>query len=360
MTREAFHLFGLGCLFFKVMPYIDPLQTCVMTISISFLPSVIDFSSSMYQEEEEKRDVIYLCEQCFRCILIPGSFIATATTMVMSNDKRNIIQYPKQGELVIWSITSIVMISTRSIKTYYLFKNTISSNGTQNNICQNEGQQDDNNSENKQNKNDPTKKNSGSVIMHMFSSLLRIIFLLILFPTLFCPGIRGFNETFDLFLSFKNVSGFLPLNCTNISKDSNVSKRFDNIPVICNEEGVSFWLIMSAFLGHSAGTLLATHVGVLACRLTTQIYGFALPLIVATPLYTIIVIVVNETNVKFANDHLLLRSENKWLLIVFFVIGWVGQAHLCRHVFKNGETRLQLPRRLVTYLFSLYKKCDLS
>lgn len=322
------------------MPYIDPLQTCVMTISITFLPSVFDTLSSIFREKDYcLKDKIIRYTGYFSCIFILGSFIATATTMVLSNEKRNIIWYPKQEELILWSITSIVMMSTRSIKTPYFLKDQ------SNNIPQNGRQQDDINSDEI-----ARRKKSGSVIMHMFSSLLRIILLLTLFPTVFCPGIRRLNETFDAFLSLTNVSGFLPLNCTDISKDSNVSNRFDNITIFCNEEGVSFWLVLSPFLAHCAGTFLTTHFGVLACRYQMQIYGFALPLIVATPLYTIIVIVVNETNVKFANGHMLLRSENEWLLIVFFFIGWIGQSLLCRHVFENGKTRIQFSRRLVTYL----------
>lgn len=102
--------------------------------------------------------------------------------------------------------------------------------------------------------------------MYMFFSLLRIIFLFILFFIFFCLGIWGFNEIFDLFLLFKNVLGFLFLNCINILKDLNVLNRFDNIFVICNEEGVFFWLIMSVFLGYSVGMLLIIYVGVLVCR----------------------------------------------------------------------------------------------
>lgn len=338
MVREAFHLFGLGCLFFKVMPYTDPLQTCVMTISILFIPSVFDFRSSI----DRKKDNIRKCKRFVSCFFILGSFIAISTTMVLSNEKTNIIRYPKQGELILWSITSIVMMSTRSIKPYF-HKNKDGHDS------QTERQQGDSNSDT----NDRQKKKSGSVIMHMFSSLLRIILLLTLFPTVFCPGIREFNETFDAFFSLTNVSGVLPLNCTDLSEDSNVTNRFDNITVFCNEEGVSFWLVIIPFLAHCAGTLLTTYFGVLACRLKMQIYGFALPLIVATPLYTISIIVVNETNAKFANGHMRLRSENKWLFLAFFFIGWVGQSLLCRHVFKNGETSIELPRRLVTYLFSI-------
>lgn len=342
MVRETFHLFGLGCLIFKVMPYTDPLQTCALTISILFLPSVFDFLSS------KNRIWKHECPKYIRfisVIFILGSFIATLTTMVLSSEKRNINRYPKQEELIIWSINSIVMMSTRSIKTYYFRK-------------PNENQP---RKETKHNRiisillKMIKQKQFGLVIMHMISSLLRLTLLITLFPTVFCPGIRGFEKTLDAFFSLTNVSGFLPLNCTDISKDSNTSNKFDNITVFCNEEGVSFWLVISPFLAHCAGTFLATHFGVLACRLTMQCYGFALPLIVATPLYTIIVIVVNEINPKFANGHMLLRSENKWLFIVFFIIGWIGQSLLCRHVFRDGETRIQLPRRLVTYLFFYIK-----
>lgn len=345
MVRETFHLFGLGCLIFKVMPYTDPLQTCGLTISILFLPSVFDFLSSINRNRKHCHEII----RFISIIFILGSFIATLTTMVLSSAKRNINRYPKQEELIFWSITSIVMMSTRSIKTYHFPK----PNANDENQLRNKTQHDGVNST----ENDRPKKKSGSVIMHMISSLLRLILLITLFPTVFCPGIRGFEETLDAFFSLTNVSGFLPLNCTDISKDSNISNRFDNITVFCNEEGVSFWLVISPFLTHCAGTFLTTHFGVLACRLTMQRYGFALPLIVATPLYTIIVIVVNETNPKFANGHILLRSENKWLFIVFFIIGWIGQSLLCRHVFRDGETRIQLPRRLVTYFFF---KCDMS
>lgn len=327
MVREIFHLFGLCCLFFKVMPYTDPLQTCVLTISILFLPSVFDFLSSIDRGEKMSKYIPFIGG-----FFILGSFIATLTTMLLSNKKTNIIRYPNQQELIVWSITSFMMMSTRSIKTYYCPKS-----------------KDENQSQN--NTNQRSKKKPGSVKIHMLSSISRLILLLTLFPTMFCPGIRGINETFDAFFSLTNVSGFLPLNCTNISKDSNVSNKFDNITVFCNEEGVSFWLVISPFLAHCAGTFLTTHFGVLACRLTMQLYGFAIPLIVATPLYTIIVIVANETNAQFANGHMLLRSENKWLFIVFFCIAWVGQSLLCRHVFKNGETRIQLPRRLVIDLF---------
>lgn len=333
MVREAFHLFGLGCLFFKVMPYTDPLQTCVMTISILFLPSVFDFLSSIIRKTTFVRRFF---KPFISCFFIIGSFIVTSTIMLLSNKKTNIIRYPNQKELIFWAITSFVMMSTRSIKTYYYSKATVEGR-SQNNTTQHE--------------NCGPKKPSGSVKIHMLSSLLRLILLLTLFPTIFCPGIRGINETFDAFFSLTNVSGLLPLNCSDISNETNVSNKFDNITVFCNEEGVSFWLVISPFLAHCAGTFLTTHFGVLACRLTMQRYGFAVPLIVATPLYTIIVIVLNETNANFANGHMLLRSENKWLFIVLFCIAWVGQSLLCRHVFKNGDTRIQLPRRLVTFFF---------
>lgn len=337
MVRETFHLFGLGCLIFKVMPYTDPLQTCALTISILFLPSVFDFLSSINRNRKHCHEYI----RFISVIFILGSFIATLTTMVLLSEKRNIYRYPKQEELIIWSINSVVMMSTRSIETYYF--RTPNEN------------QPNNKTNHKSMVSNLLKRikeiKFGLVTMHMISSLLRLILLITLFPTVFCPGIRGLEKTLDAFFSLTNVSGFLPLNCTYISKDSNTSNKFDNITVFCNEEGISFWLVISPFLAHCAGTFLTTYFGVLACRLTMQCYGFALPLIVATPLYTIIVIVVNETNPKFANGHMLLRSENKWLFIVFFIIGWIGQLLLCRHVFRDGETRIQLPRRLVNYLF---------
>lgn len=327
MVREAFHLFGLGCLFFKVMPYTDPLQTCALTISILFLPSVNDVLSSINRGDNLKSKP----KPFISCLFIFGSFVATSTTMLLSNEKTNINRYPSQKKLILWSITSFIMMSARSIKTYYSKpKDEI---------------QSQNNTE--EHKNDKPKPSSASVKIHMLSSLLRLIILITLFPTIYCPGIRGINETFDAFFSLTNASEFLPINCTDMSKDSNISNTFDNITAFCNEEGVSFWLVLSPFLTHCAGTIFTTHFGVLACRLTMQLNGFALPLIVATPLYTIIVIVMNETNPKFANGHMLLRSENKWLFIGFFCIAWVGQSLLCRHVFKNGKTRIELPRRLV-------------
>lgn len=143
MVREAFHLFGLGCLFFKVMPYTDPLQTCVMTISILFLPSVFDFLSSI---NRKTTFIPRFLKPFISCFFILGSFIATSTIMFLSNKKTNIIRYPNQKELIFWAITSFVMMSTRSIKTYYYSKATVEgrsqNNTTQHENCRPKNRQD--------------------------------------------------------------------------------------------------------------------------------------------------------------------------------------------------------------------------
>lgn len=100
----------------------------------------------------------------------------------------------------------------------------------------------------------------------MIFSLLRLIFLIILFFIVFCFGIWGFEEIFDGFFFLINVLGFLFLNCIDILKDLNILNKFDNIIVFCNEEGVLFWLVISLFLIYCVGMFLIIYFGVLVCR----------------------------------------------------------------------------------------------
>jgi chitin synthase len=78
-----------------------------------------------------------------------------------------------------------------------------------------------------------------------------------------------------------------------------------------------------------------------------QIVGFAIPLTIAAPLYAILLVVFHETDVNFASDHLLLKTDDMWVLFAIFLVGWAGQFWLCRHVwFRHREDRMEFANKL--------------
>lgn len=326
MVREAFHVFGLGCLLFKVMPNLDPLQTCVLTISISFFPSVSSLIMSiMYYLN------IHTCKGISKIIILNSissifslsSFIGVMLYSHSSKEVTNANHLQKRENITIWTLTAVSMLSTRWIKIYF----------------------NQDSYQRMKNKEISTDEYKGYVILNMCSSCLRLMLLIILFPTVFCYGVRGLNQTYEKYVHLSTITGLVPLNCTEISKLTNITSTIDNSTVVCNEEGISYRLVLGQFLAHNAGAFVTTHFGVLACRLRMQLYGFAVPLVIATPLYVIIVIMINEIPINFANDLFVLSSDQKWRLIVLFIIGWAGQFTFCEHVFKNYKERIELPRR---------------
>lgn len=296
------------------MPYLDPLQTCLVTLSVPVLPSVVNLVSYCYRKACQLRNSLKKFFNILSSISILTAFIVVIITIAQSDNVKITKRQLENGELLAWVILSVVLMSARWIETYsFLCRRFI------------------------EDSKDKRVIDKGYVTTHMCSSFLRIILLIALFPTLYCPDIRGINETYDAFMNLTNTTGSLPLNCIEI----NITNKNINTTVFCLEEGLSYWLVIGPFLAHTIAAFLTTHFGVLACRLRMQRIGFALPLTIATPLYVLLVVVFNETGVTFANGLLQLKSEDKWLLFAFFIIGWAGQFWICRHAwFKSRQDRL--------------------
>ncbi|XP_052704306.1 chitin synthase chs-2-like isoform X2 [Crassostrea angulata] len=334
ITREALHLFGLGCLLFKVMPYLDPLQTCLVTLSVPVIPSVVNLVSYCHRKACQLRNSLKKFFNILSSIFILTAFIVVIITIAQSDNVKITKRQLENGELLAWVILSVVLMSARWIETYsFLCRRFI------------------------EDSKDKRVIDKGYVTTHMCSSFLRIILLIALFPTLYCPDIRGINETYDAFMNLTNTTGSLPLNCIEI----NITNKNINTTVFCLEEGISYWLVIGPFLAHTIAAFLTTHFGVLACRLRMQRLGFALPLTIATPLYVLLVVVFNETDVTFANGLLQLKSEDKWLLFAFFIIGWAGQFWICRHAwFKSRQDRLSYANKLFVLPHYCSAMVDLS
>ena len=235
------------------------------------------------------------------------------------NDRKNFERDLAKVELIAWVLVSVALLSTRWIETYsYLCRKHLID------------------------KTDQKIQDKGYVLSDMCSSLIRLILLTALFPTLFCPGIRGINETYDMFVTLTNVTRLLPANCTGMW---NVSSEM-NSTLYCLEEGVSYWFVIGSYLAHTLGAYLTTYFVVLACRLKMQMVGFALPLVLATPLYILLMIAFNEAGEDFSNGFLLLEFDDKWLLLAFICIGWLGQTWLCQHVWhEHQQDRLEIAQQ---------------
>ncbi|XP_052706396.1 chitin synthase-like isoform X2 [Crassostrea angulata] len=333
MIREAVHLFGLGCLLFKVMPYLDPVQTCLVTLAVPVLPSIVNLISYCHRKACQLRKGIKKLFNLLSSICLIAAFVVLIFSIILRRKEINTEKEPQKVELLAWVVVSVISLSTRWIETYsFLCRRCI------------------------EDKKDKRVSDKGYVTSHMCSSFLRIILLIVLFPTLYCPEIRGINETYNAFISMSstNASGLISLNCTEISKpisnDTHMnlsSTDLQNITVIRKDEGISYRLVINSYVVHIIAAFLTTHFSVLACRLRMQVFGFALPLSLATPLYLILLIVLEETDVDFASNCLHLNAEYKWLLITGFMIGWVGQIWVCRHVwFKNRQDRLEFAQKL--------------
>ncbi|XP_061170797.1 chitin synthase-like isoform X1 [Saccostrea echinata] len=321
IIREGLHLFGLGCLLFKVMPYLDPLQTCLVTISVPLLPAIVNLVSYCHRKACQIRKGIKKFFNIFFLILLLPAVIIVPYTLFQSSEIKSAKRWPDKGVLVAWILISVVLLSARWIETYsFVCRRFI------------------------EDRKDKRVKDKGYVISHMASSIFRIILLIILFPTFYCQNVRGINDTYDKFMSLTKVSGLLPQNC---SEFLNFSSPTVNSTVTCSDEGISYWLVIGPYLAHTIGAVLTTHFGVLASRLRMQKLGFAIPLTLATPLYVILLIVLNETDKDFVNGYLLLKADDKWLLVAFFFIGWVGQTWVCRHAwYKQREERMEFANKL--------------
>nr|XP_034330196.1 chitin synthase chs-2 isoform X2 [Crassostrea gigas] len=333
LLREVFHLFGLGCLLFKVMPYLDPLQTCLVTLSIPVFPSIINLVSYCHRKACQLGKGFKKILNLFSCISLIATFVILIISITSEKKDSTTEKEHKNVERLAWVATSVIFLSTRWIETYSF-------------VCRKFIEY----------KKDRRISDKGYVTSHMCSSFLRIMLLIVLFPTLYCPEIRGINETYNAFISMSstNASGLISLNCTEISKpisnDTNMnvsSTDLQNITVICKDEGISYRLVINAYVVHIIAAFLTTHFGVLACRLRMQVVGFALPLTLASPLYLVLLIMFDEIEVDFARNLLNLNAENKWKLVFGFMIGWVGQIWVCRHAwFKNRQDRLEFAQKL--------------
>ena len=301
------------------MPYLDPLQTCIVTLSAPVLPSIDNLVSYCVQKTCDKKIRLHNCFDILSCLCVLAALGVVIVTILGSNDSKYSRQDPGKVELMAWVVASVALLSIRWMETNsFLCRKLIVD------------------------KTDQKVQDKGYVLSDMCSSFNRLILLTALFPTLFCPGIRGMNETYDMFMTLTNVSRLEPANCTGMW---NVSSNM-NSTLYCLEEGVSYWLVIGSYLAHTIGAYLTTYFGVLACRLKMQMVGFAFPLVLATPLYILMIIALNEAGKTFLNGYIPFNSDDKWLLIAFVCIGWLGQSWLCRHIWHERQhDRLEIAQQ---------------
>ncbi|KAK3091198.1 hypothetical protein FSP39_017898 [Pinctada imbricata] len=94
-----------------------------------------------------------------------------------------------------------------------------------------------------------------------------------------------------------------------------------------------------------------------------QRVGFSVPLLLATPVYVVILIILKENNVDLLQDRIGLNniSGDYKVALVCFIIGWFAQLWICRHVWESdGEERLAFTRKLFVLPHFVSAFIDLS
>ncbi|KAK3089453.1 hypothetical protein FSP39_003735 [Pinctada imbricata] len=337
LIREIGHVIGLFGLLYKVAPSLNPLEFTVVTVTI---PAVIGFVHVVaYCGRRRKteygwntRKIVKQLLNLVAMFLLLGLLIGVPVIIT-----QNSTVISSKAEFIGWEIASVVLLSTRWIETYS--SRNIGKKGCSIPITS-------------------RALEEGHAVVHLCSSFFRLIVAIIVFPTIFCNGIRDINDTFEQFSrQTENVTGFLH---ETICPNTTIS----NASIACTDRlEVTLWNVLGPFLVHFLSAMLANHCAVVACKLCMQTFSFSIPLSLASPVYVVILIVLSETNTEVLYDGIGFNtiSNEYGILLGFFIAGWLAQLWICNHVWGSaGEERLAFTRKLFVLPHFVSAYIDLS
>ena len=97
------------------MPYLDPLQTCIVTLSVPVLPSFVNLVSHYLRKTCDKKYRLQNCFNFLSCLCVLAALVVVIDTIVGSNDRKNFKRSLVKDELIAWALVSVVYKMDRNL-----------------------------------------------------------------------------------------------------------------------------------------------------------------------------------------------------------------------------------------------------
>ncbi|XP_033757151.1 chitin synthase chs-2-like [Pecten maximus] len=318
--KEVLHVVGLMGLVFRVMPFVGPVETSAILAAIPGIPTIVQaiFIRNVHRSKWTIRLII--------TVVTALVMMASVVVMCVFNAGRG-SNSTEDTELMIWIIASCVLLSLRWVETYI----TRNKEGT----------------ENKYNTALGSSGNDGDSFNFLVSSVLRLLVALVLISQYFCRGIRGIETTFHLFRNIDHSGNngavaMPPSNCTP-----------SNTTVCPTPYPYTVWLpweILPSFLVHFFSSALVYHLAITACKLCMQRVCFAIPLVIASPVYVIATFVSLEAGLDWSQSmfdgNRPQASNSIYMALVVFFAAWIAQVWSCRQAWHEPTERLCFREKL--------------
>ena len=330
---------GVLGLVFKVMPFLSPVQSAAVIAVIPILPAIVHTCFIKRMTRMKKKTAKMILTSIFTLLLM----VALGVTIVIITMESGEHSSDKIDSIV-WSIASVICISLRMIDTYAStgFKEPTDGSKQKSTI-------------------------KGAAITNFISSSLRVALGSVLVVFYICPGIRGLDDTFSQFMDMEGNS-INHINLESSISNCTISNVTTTAPVSSNSTTVSMtttgcpvetyrytvwlpWDVLPSFLVHFFTAFLVYHCAITACFLRMQVACFTVPLWAASPVYVVIMIASSKANSSwvlklfYGERH---DYENyEFIFLAAFLLGWIAQMWISRHILKEPPERLTFKRKYV-------------
>lgn len=290
-------MFCIAVVVFIVMPMLNSVEVCAYTAGMPLVPAVLH--SISYRRKCTKR----CCKQLLNILAILLQAIGIVGVPLYKLFKSQISELD-----AFWMIFASLFVSVRWFETYAsesrIFKRFFDSS-------------------------DQSETHSVSTLV---SSFLRIVLVVILFPTFFAKNIEKPEIAFlpkpDSYIDCLLPNGTLVngVNCTRYADESS----------------------MNSFLIHFFTCTAFYYSAILATKLCMERVCFSIALVISTPVY-VIAILISGVSHNWISDTLIPSANFSDVYIMggIFLVAWMGQLWISRHIWYSSHDRIMFENKYV-------------
>lgn len=293
-------MFCLAVIVFIVMPKLNSVEVCAYTAGMPLVPSIM--YSIFYGRKCTKR----CCKQILNILAIILQAIGITAVPLYKLFKDQI----DTGE-AIWMIVASLLVSVRWCETYLqtsressIFRKLFDYKNHSETHC----------------------------VSTFVSSFMRIVLMLILFPTFFAKDIvepsKAFSPKPEMYID-------CPLNVANATIQSTIR---------CTRYADES--IMNPFLVHFFTCMALYYSAVLATKLCMDRICFGIALAVSTPVYVIAILISSVNHNSISNKFIPEANlSDVYIMAGLFLVAWLGQLWICRHIWYSSHNRIMFENK---------------
>ncbi|VDI44578.1 chitin synthase [Mytilus galloprovincialis] len=296
VVKECLHMFCLGIIVFLVMPKLNSIEVCAFLAGMPLVPSILHTIS--YRRKCTKR----FCKQILNILSILLQAAAVCAVPLYKSFKDQITT-----EETFWMIFSSVLVSVRWFETYFKYSSTSRVFKTlfayENRI----------------------ETHCASTLVTSFCRLLLII---VLFPTYFAQNIHRPEIAFEMKPELHIECSISQLNSTRCTHYADPS-------------------LMTPFLVHFFVCMGLYYAAVLATKVCMDRICFCVALALGAPVYVGIIVISRVTDNWISNTFIKdVDNMDLYVMVAIFVIAWLSQLWICRHIWYSPHNRLTFEYKL--------------